>query len=76
MAKKKQPIDDPEKARKMAGGDPGWYRDFVPTTRIGTACVDCGVRIGMVKLQGRCVRCDATVRRERIERRAAVNAKE
>ena len=78
MAKgKRHRTIDPAKAGVASGGDPNWYRDIiVRTERKGAACIDCGVRIGAVALQGRCVRCHATIRREQIERRAATGATE
>ena len=71
MSDAKKTRHDPETARKMAGGDPGWYRDIVvPAQTVGAACSRCGVRVGLVGLSGLCLRCSMDRRREQIERRA------
>jgi len=50
--RKRHRVIDPAKARAAAGGDPGWYRNIIPTTE------DPGAAIPAAKDSGACPRSD------------------
>ena len=64
MKKKRHKRIDPELARKMAGGDPGWYRDIiVPTQTPRAACSKCGTRSTLIGADGECLKCRLQARK-------------